>query len=70
MSPTHACPLPRWPRLMAALRDRGLKVHHLAVALGVKPSLAFAWVYGHEDMPPDKRRLAESFAGLEPGELG
>ncbi len=66
---TRACPLPRLPALLAALRRRGLKIHHLAAALGVKPSLAFAWVYGEKEMPPAMRRAAEEFAGLEPGSL-
>lgn len=70
MPPAKACPLPRWPALMGALRTRGLRVHHLAAELGQSPSIVFAWVYGHEDMPVEQRRAAERFLDMEPGSLG
>lgn len=55
---------------MGALRTRGLRVHHLAAELGQSPSIVFAWVYGHEDMPVEQRRAAERFLDMEPGSLG
>lgn len=69
MDAPRACPLPRWPKIVAALESRGQKVHHLARALGERPALVFAWVYGREDMPAEARRAAEKHLGLEPGSL-
>lgn len=64
-----ACPLPRWPRLIAELARRGWKIHHLARLLDEKPSVVWAWLYGRQPMPHHLRRRVERLLDL-PGILG
>lgn len=59
----------RWPQVRAALARKGWRVHHLARELGVTPSLAWAWLYGREEMPPPARRHTERLLQLPPNTL-
>lgn len=69
MTPS-ACPLPRWPQVLAILNQRGWRVHHLARMLDTRPSQLFAYLHGRQEMPRHQLRRAERLLGITPGSLG
>ena len=65
----RACPLPRMRGLKAILSQRGLKAHHLAAALDVRPAVVFDWIYGRTDMPQDMRLRTARWLGVGDDQL-